>query len=39
MIKDAGLNLEGVFGNINGDPYYETSERMILFGSKTKAVS
>ncbi len=39
MLQDAGLHIEGVFGDVNGDPYRETSERMILYGSKTKVVS
>ncbi len=34
MIENAGLSLRVVLGSVNGEPYSETSERMILYGTK-----
>jgi len=34
MLSGAGLRTEGVLGSAEGEPYGETSERMILFGTK-----
>jgi ubiquinone/menaquinone biosynthesis C-methylase UbiE len=34
MLGEAGLALDGVAGSMEGDPYGEASERMILWGKK-----
>jgi len=34
MISGARLSIDGVIGSINGDAYDESSERMILFGTR-----
>jgi len=34
MLSGAGLRTEGVLGSADGEPYGETSERMILYGTK-----
>lgn len=36
MLEDAGLSVEGVFGSTGGDPYGESSGRMIFWGKKNK---
>ena len=35
MIKNAGLETKGVLGSVEREPYNDSSERMILFGSKS----
>ena len=34
MLRDAGFTVKDVVGSIEGEPYSESSDRMILYGYK-----
>ncbi|MFC1692354.1 class I SAM-dependent methyltransferase [Candidatus Latescibacterota bacterium] len=36
MLSDAGLKTKNILGSVEGEPYSESSERMIIYGSKEK---
>ncbi|MCE5252325.1 class I SAM-dependent methyltransferase [bacterium] len=36
LLRDAGLTILGILGSVNGEPYCETSPRMIIHGLKQR---